>query len=136
MWFFSTRWVSLAALGAAVVGLAVARPALAQSTQTGGQTQSPQYACSITVPPNTPNAKLAGLAKISAQQAEAAAKTAVPGTVEKVRLDDENGCLVYSVKIRGSDGRVRDVKVDAGTGKVLHQELAGQDGEEEEGDED
>jgi len=60
-------------------------------------------------------AALAPLATISEDEAIAAAQAEVPGTVDEVELEDENGSLVYSVDI-GS----RDVKVDAGTGAVLH----------------
>lgn len=62
-------------------------------------------------------AALAPLAKISADEAAAAAQAEVPGDVGKVELDNENGSLVYSVDIAG-----QDVKVDAGTGAVLQVE--------------
>lgn len=83
--------------------------------------QQPQYDCSIKVPEPEP-ADLASLAKISPEQAMAAAQAAHPGAkITKVKLDNENGCLVYSVKL--SNGL--DIKVDAGNGKVVHQEQAG-----------
>ena len=65
-------------------------------------------------------AALAPLAKITPDEASAAAQAQVPGQVQKVELDDENGSLVYSVEIGG-----KDVKVDAGTGAVLHIETDG-----------
>jgi uncharacterized membrane protein YkoI len=65
------------------------------------------------------SASLAGQAKISAEEAKAAALAANPGaSVAKVELDNENGSLVYSVEL--SNGT--DVKVDAGNGAVLHTE--------------
>ncbi|KHO61368.1 peptidase M4 [Thermoanaerobacter sp. YS13] len=73
------------------------------------------------------NAQLASLAKITPDQAKAAALKVVPGTVTKVNLDNENGYLVYSVEIKTNTGLV-DVKVDAGNGAVLAQEK-GQDNE-------
>lgn len=121
-----TKWVVPAALA---FSLAAAGPVLAQGQSSGPQRQDPAYACSISVPANTPNAQLAALAKITAAQAEAAAKAAVPGTVTGIRLENENGCLVYSVQISGG-GKTTDVKVDAGNGKVVHQGQA--NGEEEE----
>ena len=65
-------------------------------------------------------AALASLATITADQASATARAQVPGDIQKVELDNENGSLVYSVEIGG-----KDVKVDAGTGAVLHIESDG-----------
>jgi uncharacterized membrane protein YkoI len=63
---------------------------------------------------------LASLANITPDDASAAAQAEVPGQVQKVELDNENGSLVYSVEIGG-----KDVKVDAGTGAVLLVETGG-----------
>lgn len=62
-------------------------------------------------------AKLQPLAKITAQQAQQAAETAVGGKASSVKLEDENGNLVYAVEI----GK-QEVKVDAGNGRVLYSE--------------
>ncbi len=123
-----------------LVGAGLAYPVMAQPAPQQTETQDPKYACSTSVPENTPTAKLAALAKLTTRQAEAAASAAVAGTVIGVKLDDENGCLVYSVQINGSDGKIHDVKVDVSTGKILHQDLGdeseqGESGERE-GDED
>lgn len=59
------------------------------------------------------------LARITADQARNAALTAVPGTAMSVELENEDGNLVYGVSVKTSAGE-RDVKVDAGNGKVLH----------------
>jgi uncharacterized membrane protein YkoI len=59
-------------------------------------------------------AALAPLATITEDEAIAAAQAEVPGAVDKVELGNENGSLVYEVKI-GS----QEVKVDAGNGAVL-----------------
>jgi uncharacterized membrane protein YkoI len=68
-------------------------------------------------------------ATITSVQAEEAALVANPGnTVIKTELDNENGVLVYSVEL--SNGL--DVKVDAGNGKILHTEQAGNDAAEAE----
>ena len=67
-------------------------------------------------------AALAGQAKISVEEAKAAALAANPGaTVVKAELDNENGALVYSIEL--SNGS--DVKVDAGNGAILHTETGG-----------
>ncbi|HHW56821.1 Peptidase propeptide and YPEB domain-containing protein [Thermoanaerobacter thermohydrosulfuricus] len=98
--------------------------------------QQPMYQGSIKVTNPQDNAKdnevvkdneaqesvqLASLAKITPDEAKAAALKAVPGTIEKVGLDNENGYLVYSVEIKTNNDTV-DVKVDAGNGAVLAQD--------------
>ena len=64
---------------------------------------------------------LQSLAKISADEAKAAALKTVPGTAAKVSLDNENGNVVYSVEVQTAKG-VTDVKVDAGNGQILAQD--------------
>jgi hypothetical protein len=90
--------------------------------------QSPSYPCSIKVPTPEP-ANLAALAKITAEQAMAAAQAAYPGSkVQKVELENENGCLVFCVNL--SNGL--EVKVDAGTAAVLQHEQEGSEDEDNE----
>lgn len=43
----------------------------------------------------------------------------VPGDVIEVELEQKHGALVYEIKILTSTGRVREVKIDARTGKVI-----------------
>ncbi|MCL5798320.1 MAG: PepSY domain-containing protein [Patescibacteria group bacterium] len=87
--------------------------------------KTPSYTSSVTVSEsletNTSEEvkKLSSLAKISADQAKAAAEKATGGTASSVKLEDENGNVVYAVTV-GS----KEVKVDAGNGKILHTELA------------
>jgi uncharacterized membrane protein YkoI len=69
--------------------------------------------------------RLQSLARITPEQAQAAALAQVPGTVKKVELENEDGNVVYGVEIKTAKGE-SDVKVDAGDGRVLHVE---QDGE-------
>jgi uncharacterized membrane protein YkoI len=97
--------------------------------------QQPQYAGSITVDEAQYQAMseadeaaaLQAKATITSTQAEEAALAANPGTtIVKTELDNENGVLVYSVEL--SNGL--DVKVDAGNGKILHTEQAGNDATE------
>ncbi|MFQ6089946.1 MAG: PepSY domain-containing protein, partial [Candidatus Bipolaricaulia bacterium] len=97
--------------------------------------QEPSYACSISAPEDASAQTLAGLAKITASDAEQAALAQFPSaTVLQTELDSENGCLVYSVELQSASG-VKDVKVDAGTGQVLHVEAGGDLGEEHGGGE-
>jgi uncharacterized membrane protein YkoI len=59
-------------------------------------------------------AQLLGQAKITEQQAIAAAQGSAAGDLDEVDLEHYSGRLVFNVDV-GS----RDVKVDAGSGKVL-----------------
>lgn len=123
------RGLGIAALGVALIG----GPALAQGQAPAGQPrQEPAYACSTTVPKGTPDAGVQRLAKITEAGARAAALAAVPGTVIKSTIENENGCAVYGVKIKTADGRVHEVNVDAGTGRILRQEVAAHNGSEKE----
>jgi hypothetical protein len=70
-------------------------------------------------------ARLAALAKIDLAHATAAALAQVRGKALRTALDDENGNVVYSVEVQTTAGEVKDVKVDAGTGVVLHVAAAG-----------
>ena len=90
----------------------------------GPDQQTPQLNGSIIAPQTADDSQtetaeaaiLAGLAKISVEQAQSAALAANAGTtVVKASLDNENGTLVYSVEL--SNGS--DVKVDAGNGQIL-----------------
>jgi uncharacterized membrane protein YkoI len=70
--------------------------------------------------------RLKSLARITPEQASAAALAQVPGTVKKVELENEDGNVVYGVEIKTADGE-SDVKVDAGDGRVLHVEKEGKE---------
>ena len=66
------------------------------------------------------------LARITADQARSAALASVPGTATSVELENEDGNLVYGVTVKVAGGE-KDVKVDAGNGKVLQVEQDEQD---------
>jgi uncharacterized membrane protein YkoI len=66
--------------------------------------------------------KLQPLAKISSRQAQQAAESAQGGQAKAVKLENEDGNLVYSVEIGN-----QEVTIDAGNGKVLYAEAANQD---------
>jgi len=68
------------------------------------------------------------LAKIDRATAERDALKPVPGTVEETDLEVENGSVVYGVEIAGNDGKTYDVKVDAGNGEILSQQIVVVDG--------
>ena len=71
-------------------------------------------------------AALEALTSVSQRDAEAAAVSAVPGgTVTETDLGNENGWVVYSVEVTGTDGTVTEVTVDAGNGTVLAHQAQG-----------
>jgi uncharacterized membrane protein YkoI len=61
------------------------------------------------------------MVKISAAQAEAAATNAVPGAVQTVDLENEEGRTVYEVEIMTSAGTIKDVQINATDGTVFSQ---------------
>src|SRR5215216_6831944 len=64
------------------------------------------------------------LANIDEAAAEQVALKAAPGKVHETELETtDNGYLVYEIEIAGDDGKGHEVTVDAGNGKVLHQDL-------------
>src|SRR5438105_3774541 len=76
-------------------------------------------------------AALASQAKITADQANAAALAKFPGaTVKKTELGSENGTVTYDVELTDSAGKGQDVKVDATTGAVTTSEADGPEGPE------
>lgn len=139
--------IAFAALSGATLGLNQLSPiAHAQSTttqvapSTSGQPatqiaetgaadakQEPSYTSSVKGPAEsatevddaTEAKQLASLAKITPDQAKAAAEKSASQTASSVKLEDENGNVVYAVAV-GS----QEVKVDAGNGQVLHTEAA------------
>jgi uncharacterized protein YpmB len=75
---------------------------------------------------------LGGGAAIAAQQqepridraaAEEAALGVVPGEVKEIELEREGGSTIYEVEVVGKDGKLREVTVDAGNGRVLSEEM-------------
>jgi uncharacterized membrane protein YkoI len=111
------------AVGFAVIGTGQEAKAASKNAS-----KAPGLNCSIKVPSPEPT-DLSALAKINADTAMAAAQKAYPGiAVKKVELDNEDGCLVYSLELRNG----AEILVDAGNGKVLRKEpLAAEHGKHE-----
>lgn len=63
-------------------------------------------------------AGFAKYAKVSQQQAEAAALAVQPGQVVEAKLDDEEGYLVWQIDVKHDRGTT-EIAVDAGNSKVL-----------------
>jgi uncharacterized membrane protein YkoI len=70
--------------------------------------------------------QLKSLARVTPELAQSVALSQVNGTVKKVELENEDGNVVYSVRVKTANGE-SDVKVDAGDGRVLHIEQDGED---------
>ncbi len=58
-------------------------------------------------------------ASISKQEAISSALKKVAGKATETELENEDGLLVYGVKVKDSNGQVQEVKVDAKTGNVI-----------------
>jgi uncharacterized membrane protein YkoI len=71
--------------------------------------------------------KLQPLAKITPQQAQQAGEAALGGKASSVKLENEDGNLVYAVEL----GQ-KEAKVDAGNGRVLYTEDRNQENEKNE----
>ena len=130
----------VAAASVLTVGAGAAMAAQQSPQETTGtqaaqqQEQEPSFNGSVAAPETEANdatenpgndaaeaKQLEGLARIDQPAAEGAALGAVPGKVQQTELDNENGSVVYSVEILGQDGKLQEVVVDAGDGKVLAQ---------------
>lgn len=106
------QWIALIGSGAMIIGLATAGVGFANSEH------EPRITGTIPVAEQA-EAAYPDMAKISLNQAMQDAVAAVPGRVLKAGLDDEDGFLVYGIEVVGQDQTVTDVKIDAGSGKVL-----------------
>ena len=84
---------------------------------------------------NQSQAELAIQAKITEEAATKTALEKVPGTVNEVELEDEDGTVVYEFEITSTDGTQQDVKVDAKTGKIVKVEADDEEDGEEQGEE-
>lgn len=93
-----------------------------QGSAVRGSIQLPADPQGTEVPDAQEEAQYRSLAKITPQQAQQAAQAVVPGTVSSVKLEDQDGSLVYAVVIGQTE-----VAVDAGNGQVLRQEANAQD---------
>jgi len=143
----TTRTRRLIATGATAVGLLAGAAGIANAaTSTTDQSPSPSassaaadnetndpapdYTSSVTAPDNENEGDLQALATIGPDEATAAATAATGGTAGETELENENGNVVYGVEVSLPDGSTLDVKVDAGNGTVLAQQVDEADGGE------
>ena len=76
---------------------------------------------SIAIKGNTEEAMVAKV-RVSPEQAAEIARRALPGTVVEIRLDGENGDLIWEAVVVGNNGQVAQLKIDAGNGRLLASE--------------
>jgi len=81
--------------------------------------EKPSYTSSLTISTtgnddDTPVSELEKLVKITSDQAKKFAEDAIGGTATEVKLENDDGNVVYAVVIGD-----QEVKIDAGDGKVL-----------------
>lgn len=67
---------------------------------------------------------------ITLEQAIDAAKSEVAGRVLEAELEQEDGKAVYEVEMAGANGQIRELTVDAQSGKVLKNEVEEDDHED------
>ncbi len=81
-------------------------------------------------------AEFPGLAKIGLQEAMKIATENVNGKVLQAGLEKKNGYLVYSVEVVTAEKEIKELDIDAATGKVLSVKIdkADNDKESEEDD--
>jgi len=106
------KWIAIIGSGVLIIGLSVAGASFAKSDDSdvrGGTIRLNRQA----------EADFPALAKLTFDQAVQKALEAVQGQVLKTELEDENGFLVYGVEVVTADKAIMDVKVDAGSGKIL-----------------
>ena len=109
------KWFRIIGSCALVAGLAVAGTSIAKSKDLdvhdvrGGTIKIEKQS----------EADYPALAKITFDQATAKALDAVKGQPLKMELENEDGFLVYGVEVVTAEKTIVEVKVDAGSGKVL-----------------
>jgi uncharacterized membrane protein YkoI len=127
--------ITMVAIMVLLVGAGVAYANSSSSeTTTGDDEGDDSYKGSVSVPAHN-EASLQQLAKIDQAAAEQAALKAVPGTVHETELEtSDNGYVVYDIEVAGDDGKSHEVKVDAGNGEILHQDLEDESDESDAGE--
>ena len=117
-------------------GVAYASNSSSETFTGDGDDADDAYQGSISTPVGQNKSSLQKLANIDKAAAEQAALKAVPGTVHEAELEtSDNGYVVYDIELAGKDGNKHELKVDAGNGEILHQDLEDEADEPDEADE-
>jgi uncharacterized membrane protein YkoI len=119
------KWIAIIGSGVLVTGLAVAGASFAKSDDSEIRDGTIRLEKQV-------EADFPALAKLTSDQAVAKALDAVKGKVLNTELENENGFLVFGVEVVTADKAIVDVKVDAGSGKVLAMDQDKADDEEHE----
>ena len=106
--------VSLIAIVVATIGISGIAKMVSASSKTSFLTAAQQKVRTPT-PEANEGAELQSLAKISASQAQQTAESAQGNKASSVKLENEDGNLIYAVNI----GQ-KEIAVDAGNGQVLY----------------
>jgi hypothetical protein len=123
------KWIAIFGSGVLVTGLVVVGAGFAKTDDSevrGGTIRIEKQV----------EADFPALAKLSPDQAVQKALAAVQGKVLKTELENENGFLIYGVEVVTADKTIMEVKVDAGSGKVLAMAPDKKDNEDRESGED
>ena len=118
-------WMAMTGICVLVIGLA------ATGVCYGGSGDNEIRNGTISVE-NRSEADFPALVTLSPDQAVQKALAASNGSVLKTELEDENGFLVYNVEVVSPEKRIVEVKVDAGSGKILAMEKDQKDTEDTE----
>ena len=129
--------IAIAAAMVLLVGAGVAYAANSSAeANTGGDDGDDAYKGSVSAPDQS-GTSLQDAAKVDQAAAEQAALKAVPGRVHEAELEtSDNGYVVYDIEIAGDDGNNHEVKVDAGNGEILQQDLEDETDESDAGETD
>jgi uncharacterized membrane protein YkoI len=130
--------IAIAAAMVLLVGAGVAYAANSSSDANTGREDDGDdaYKGSVSAPDQN-DSSLQQVDKVDQASAEQAALEAVPGTVHEAELEtSDNGYVVYDIEIAGDDGKNHEVKVDAGNGEILHQDLEDEADESDAGETD
>ncbi len=73
---------------------------------------------------------------VTAEESKEIALNTIPGTVEEVELENEDGLTVYEVEVQAEDGNEYDVIIDAQTGNIIEVELDDDDRYDDDNDDD
>ena len=127
------RWITM--IGSAVLGASLVMTGVGFAKSQDNEVHSGTI--KIT---HQSEADFPALAKLTFDQAIQKASAKVPGQVLRTDLGDESGFLVYEIELVGVDKSIVDVKVDAGSGKILAMNLdkadreGNEQGEKDDGD--
>ncbi|MBD8070518.1 PepSY domain-containing protein [Bacillus sp. PS06] len=68
------------------------------------------------------NKKKSELVKVTREEAKKIALKEVPGKIEEIELDEEDGFYKYEVEIEADNGKEVELKISAQTGEILKME--------------